>query len=66
MTRKFINYTDHQGKTALHYAAFRDQTEIIKILVKNMAIPFLRDHKKRVRILTFKFYQKPFDMTNDP
>ena len=24
LMRKFINFTDNQGKTALHYAAFRD------------------------------------------
>ncbi len=24
LMKKFINFTDNQGKTALHYAAFRD------------------------------------------
>jgi len=48
--KKFINFRDFKGKTALHYAAARVNVKVVQLLVENGANLYIRDHKKRVMI----------------
>jgi len=49
LSKKFINICDSQGKSPLHYATLKGNVQLIKLLLKNGAIPVMRDHKSRVR-----------------
>ena len=56
-TKKFVNLSDNQGKTALHYAVFKENIQLIQILLqKYKALTFVRDHKSRVSIINLIHY----------
>jgi len=48
-TKDFINFTDAKGKSALHYAALKNDVALVKLLIERKAIPIARDHKSRVK-----------------
>ena len=50
-TKKFINLSDSKGKTALHYAAFKGNVQLVQMLLsKYKALTLVRDHKGRVSL----------------
>lgn len=51
LTKILINLSDSKGKTALHYAAFKGYIHLVKLLIKNNALTFVRDHKQKVTII---------------
>lgn len=50
-TKLLINLADSKGKTALHYAAFKGYIHLVKLLIKNNGITFVRDYKQRVILI---------------
>jgi len=47
--KRFLNLSDQYGKSALHYASAKGHLEIVSLLLKHKAMPFIRDHKQRVK-----------------
>lgn len=45
LTQKLINLCDDLGKTPLHFAAFKDNIQLVRLLLERGAIPIMRDHK---------------------
>jgi ankyrin repeat protein len=46
-TKKFINLSDSNGKTALHYAASKYEILLVRELLEYKAITIIRDYKGR-------------------
>lgn len=45
-----INFTDNNGKTALHYAAYKGNFKLVQTLIENQANLYIRDNRKRVSL----------------
>lgn len=48
--KKAAKYADYDDRTALHLAACKGHTEIVKLLLNNGASPNARDHRKQTPI----------------
>lgn len=55
--KRFINLCDNKGKTALHYAVFKGNLQIVNILLfKYKGLTLIRDHKQRVSIIIIIYF----------
>ena len=54
-TIKFINHQDKEGRTALHFAAVKNNLEVVEFLIASGASLFIVDNKGNI----------PLDLCND-